>query len=97
MALVYLNNFPSQNAVKGQEFKGDSNLEKQLLQRGIIGDGKKTVETIDTAAKDAEILALQETVAAKDTEIEELIALVEEASQLPKGQTPDGFSKYKGE
>ena len=47
--LVYLNNFPSQDAVKGQEFQGDSDLEKSLLTRGVIGDGEPTVKTVDSS------------------------------------------------
>lgn len=36
--LGYLNNFPRENAVKDQKFEGNKALEKELLQRKIIGD-----------------------------------------------------------
>ena len=94
-------------AVEGQEFKGDEALEKELLARGIIGTGEVTVKTFDSSdlvAKDEEIASLNEKLSAKDEElskmgeaIADLVSLVEETSQLPKGQVPDGFSKYKGE
>ena len=44
MQMVYLVNFPSKNATKGQEFNGTPELEKELLERGIIGNGEITVE-----------------------------------------------------
>ena len=94
-------------AVKGQEFKGDEALEKMLLLRGIIGTGEVIVKTFDNSelvAKDEEIASLNEKLVAKDEElleageiVKDLISLVEQTSQLPKGQVPDGFSKYKGE
>ena len=105
--MIYLVNFPSMEAVKGQEFKGDEALEKMLLLRGIIGTGEVIVKTFDNSelvAKDEEIASLNEKLSAKDEElskmgeaIADLVSLVEQTSQLPKGQVPDGFSKYKGE
>lgn len=105
--MIFLTNFPTMKAVKGQEFKGDKTLEKMLLLRGVIGTGEATVKTFDNselAAKDEEIASLNEKLVVKDEEllkmsevIADLVSLVEEATQLPKGQVPDGFSKYKGE
>ena len=43
-SLVYLNNFPRENALKGQKFKGTSELEEELLGRNIIGDDGIEVE-----------------------------------------------------
>lgn len=46
--LTYQNNFPRENAVKGQEFKGNSALKAELLERGIIaGDEEKEVEQVE--------------------------------------------------
>ncbi len=46
--LTYQNNFPRENAVKGQEFKGDSALKAELLERGIIaGDEEKEVQQVE--------------------------------------------------
>lgn len=51
MSLVYLNNFPRENAIKGQEFKGNSDLKEELLNRGIIG-GEEVVEEITTSTEE---------------------------------------------
>ena len=40
MQMVYLVNFPSKNATKGQEFNGTPELEKELLKRRIIEKGE---------------------------------------------------------
>lgn len=42
--MVYLNNFPRENALKGQKFDGASDLEAELLERGIIGNRCKLEE-----------------------------------------------------
>lgn len=42
--MVYLNNFPRENALKGQKFDGTSDLEAELLERGIIGNRCKLEE-----------------------------------------------------
>jgi len=44
MKLIYLVNFPSQKAVKGQPFAGDEKLKDSLKKRGIIGEGEVSVE-----------------------------------------------------
>lgn len=106
---IYLNNFPSQDAVKGQEFKGDSDLEKTLLDRGVIGVGEPTVKAVD--AKKVESLTAELEESNKKVEsltaelekvsseavatIEDLKSLVLEAVRL-KGKEPEGFKKYKG-
>jgi len=42
--MIYLVNFPELKAVIGQEFIGDKKTKDSLLKRGIIGDGKATVD-----------------------------------------------------
>lgn len=81
---VYLNNFPREKAEKGQEFKGNSDLQEELLERGIIGDGKVTKEVVDTSVLEAELEVAQ-------AEIVRLNGLVKEAIGLAKGTAPEGF------
>lgn len=84
MQMVYLVNFPSKNATKGQEFNGTPELEKELLERGIIGNGEITIEKdnsnsnelleiIDSLKKDLE----EKNDFIKNSESEELKSLVE--------------------
>ena len=84
MEMVYLVNFPSKNATKGQEFNGTPELEKELLERGIIGNGEITIEKdnsnsnelleiIDSLKKEIE----EKNDFIKNSESEELKSLVE--------------------
>ena len=84
MQMVYLVNFPSKNATKGQEFNGTPELEKELLERGIIGNGEITIEKdnsnsnelleiIDSLKKEIE----EKNDFIKNSESEELKSLVE--------------------
>jgi len=87
--LIYLNNFPREDALKGQEFKGNSDLEKELKERGIIGDGEVTTEKVDESAfKDAKAK-----IAKLEEEVLNLHGFVEEAIALAKGTVPDGYEK----
>ena len=79
-------------------------VEYDELKHSKLASNLKVFDNSEIAAKDEEIASLNEKLAAKDEEllkmsevIADLVSLVEEASQLPKGQVPDGFSKYKGE
>lgn len=79
-------------------------VEYDELKHSNLGNTLKTFDNSELVAKDEEIASLNEKLVAKDEEllkmgdaIADLVTLVEEASQLPKGQIPDGFSKYKGE
>jgi len=94
--LIYLNNFPREDALKGQEFKGNSDLEKELKERGIIGDGEVTTEKVDESAfKDAKakIAKLEEENSKLEEEVLNLHGFVEEAIALAKGTVPDGYEK----
>lgn len=97
MALIYLNNFPREDAVKGEKFVGDDKLEAELLKRGIIGNGDATVESSNYAKQ---IEVMKQKVSSFDAEKEELLekievldGLVQEAITLPKGQVPAGYEK----
>jgi hypothetical protein len=107
--LVYQNNFPRENAVKGQKFEGDKALEEELLGRKIIGEGEITSEA-DTSkdteanatlsAKVEELTEANATLSAKNdeevqAEITRLHSLIEEAISLPRGQVPEGYKKAK--
>ena len=79
-------------------------VEYDELKHSKLVNNSKTLDISDLVAKDEEITSLNEKLVAKDEEllkmsevIADLVSLVEEATQLPKGQVPDGFSKYKGE
>jgi len=92
--LVYLNNFPSQDAVKGQEFQGDSDLEKSLLTRGVIGDGEPTVKTVDSSeTKNAnkELEAKVTTLEDANKELEAKVTTLEDANKTLEEQV--GFMK----
>lgn len=53
--LKYTNNFPREDAVKGQEFKGADTLKAELLKRGIISEGGVTAPTPADAKKELSI------------------------------------------
>lgn len=102
MQMVYLVNFPSKNAAKGQEFNGTLELEKELLERGIIGNGEITIEKdnsnsnelleiIDNLKKDLE----EKNDFISNSEIPELKALVEEkiAEVNEKDKAIEGLTK----
>lgn len=102
MEMVYLVNFPSKNATKGQEFNGAPELEKELLERGIIGNGEITIEKdnsnsnelleiIDNLKKDLE----EKNDFISNSEIPELKALVEEkiAEVNEKDKAIEGLTK----
>lgn len=102
MQMVYLVNFPSKNATKGQEFNGTPELEKELLERGIIGNGEITIEKdnsnsnelleiIDNLKKDLE----EKNDFISNSEIPELKALVEEkiAEVNEKDKAIEGLTK----
>lgn len=79
-------------------------VEYDELKHSKLASNLKTFDNSELVAKDEEIASLNEKLVAKDKEllkmsevIADLVSLVEEATQLPKGQVPDGFSKYKGE
>lgn len=79
-------------------------VEYDELKHSKLASNLKTFDNSELVAKDEEIASLNEKLVAKDEEllkmsevIADLVSLVEEATQLPKGQVPDGFSKYKGE
>ena len=79
-------------------------VEYDELKHSKLASNLKAFDDSELVAKDEEIASLNEKLVAKDEEllkmsevIADLVSLVEEATQLPKGQVPDGFSKYKGE
>ena len=79
-------------------------VEYDETKHSKLASNLKTLDNSESAAKDEEIASLNEKLVAKDEEllkmgeaIADLVSLVEETSQLPKGQVPDGFLKYKGE
>jgi hypothetical protein len=69
--MVYLNNFPSQNAIKGQEFKGSKELESELFNRGVIGDGEITIVNV-SADSNEKVEALEK----EKTELEKKLKTV---------------------
>ncbi len=76
--MIYLVNFPKLKAVIGQGFIGDKKTKDSLLKRGIIGEGKATV---DINLEDALSIIKD-----KDAQIE---ALKKELDSLePKKETP---------
>ena len=73
--LVYLNNFPREDATKGQKFKGDKALEDELLGRKIIGEGEELVIEVDKETSLSEkIKTLTEAEATLKAEITKLEA-----------------------
>ncbi len=89
--IVYLVNFPSGDAVKGQEFIGSSDVRKVLEKRGVIGDGKISVENEDTSKLEAKVSELEEANGGLEAKVSELVGFVQAAIELPKGQVPNGF------
>ena len=70
--LIYLNNFPRENAVKGQEFKGNSDLKKELLDRNIIGTGEVTAVGNVESKLEAQIKLLEEKNLGLETQLKDL-------------------------
>jgi hypothetical protein len=96
--MIYLVNFPSQDAVKGQEFLGDSSLEAELVKRGIIGNGEPTVaKSEEVEIFTAEIKSLKAKLVAKSEEVETLKSIVEEAIASAKGTVPESYKAYLGD
>jgi hypothetical protein len=106
--LVYLNNFPRENAIKGQKFEGNKALEEELRGRGIIGEGEEVIVgvnkgssldekikalTEDKAKSEAKVTELTEANTALEAKVTELTGFIEEAITLPKGQVPEGYEK----
>jgi hypothetical protein len=92
--LVYLNNFPRENAIKGQKFKGDKTLEEELRGRNIIGEGEEVIVGVNKGSSlDEKIKALTEDKAKSEAKVTELTGFLEEAITLPKGQVPEGYEK----
>jgi len=108
--MVYLNNFPREGAVKGQEFSGDKKLEEELLKRGIIGNGKvekkanvDAKELDDTNAKIEELEAkvyelevFNDDAIAKNLELNAKIKELEAESEKLNGFVKEAIELPKG-
>ena len=94
--MIYLNNFPREKALKGQEFKGNNALEKELLERGIIGKGKPTIKPITNSALEEKVLALESKITGLETDKTAAVKAKEDAETKLKArdeQFVEGESK----
>lgn len=74
--IIFLNNFPRENGVKGEEFKGNEEVKAELLGRGIIGEGEIVEESEPAKAGndkkstdlEAKVTTLTEKVSGLETE-----------------------------
>ena len=109
--LVYLANFPSENAEKGDEFKGSDTLKQSLIKRKVIGDGElsqdaaKANDKIAKLEEDAtkandKIAKLEEDATKANDKIAKLETMLESSVKLAINKKPDGYDEYlvnKGE